>query len=146
MSSGEPAIGAKFERLGEPSDATTDERPAVALLPAGGALWEDFLDTIGVPLERFCAEGPGGWMLGYMDALARAGLRTVLVFLSARVDRPQRWRHAASGDLIVVLPAPAAYRALRRRFPGASRASAPHAASTACAGVPCACSPPSGRT
>jgi hypothetical protein len=112
-----PTLGAKFERLDDATPALVDARPAVALVPAGGALWEDFLDTIGVPLERFCAEGPGGWMLGYMDALGRAGLRTVLVFVSARVDRPARWCHRASGDLIVVLPAPAAYRALRRRAP-----------------------------
>lgn len=88
--------------------------PAVALLPAGGEVWEDFLDTIGVSLERFCDEGPGGWMLGYIDALAAAGVRTVLVLFSARVAAPRRCRPTASGATIVVLPAPRAYRRLRR--------------------------------
>src|SRR5687768_17156089 len=52
---------------------------SLALLPAGGEVWEDFLDTIGVSLEQFCSEGPGGWMLGYLDALGRINVRTVII-------------------------------------------------------------------
>jgi glycosyltransferase involved in cell wall biosynthesis len=90
--------------------------PSIALLPAGGAVWEDFLDPIGVSLEEFCSEGPGGWMLGYIDAFTFCGLRTVLIFFSARITSPVRYRHAASGTTIVGLPAPAAYRALRGKL------------------------------
>lgn len=112
-----PAMEAKFERIDGNSAPPACERPSIALLPAGGDLWEDFLDSIGISLERFCTEGPGGWMLGYMDALSRAGVRTVLIFFSGRVDRPTRHRQADTGNLITVLPAPSRYRTLRRKLP-----------------------------
>lgn len=78
-------------------------------------LLEDFLDNIGVSFEDFCNEMSGGWMFGYMAALQLAGVRTVLFCVSARVDAPARFRHRATGATICVLPAPRAYRALRRR-------------------------------
>lgn len=69
-------------------------------------------------------------MLGYMDALDRVGMRTVLIFFSAKVDRPTRYRHSTNGNLITVLPVPAHYRALRRRLSGyvagPARAVGPH--------------------
>lgn len=84
----------------------------VALLPWGD-LWEDFLDSIGVSLETFCTEGPGGWMLGYIEALRRVGIRTVLILISAQVDAPRRYIHAVTGATITVLPVPKLYRKLR---------------------------------
>ena len=98
----------------QPSEAL---RRALALLPAGGEVWEDFLDTIGVSLDQFCAEGPGGWVLGYMDALACIGFRTVVILFSARVARPTRYVDEASGNAITVLPVPRWYARLRHRFP-----------------------------
>ena len=92
-------------------------RPSVALLLAGGEVWEDFLDTIGVSLERFCQDGPGGWVLGYIDALDRAGIRTVVILFSARISSPMRFGQAP-GTTIAVLPAPRAYRALRQLTQG----------------------------
>lgn len=92
--------------------------PAVALLPAGGDLWEDFLDTIGVSLGQFCADGPGGWILGYIEALAHAGFRTVLLFFSAQVSTPARYMDESNGATLVVLPAPRSYRVLRDLAPG----------------------------
>ena len=89
--------------------------PVIALLPWGD-VWEDFLDSIGVSLETFCTEGPGGWMLGYMDALQRVGVRTVLFLVSARVDAPSRFLHAPTGATICVLPVPKGYRAIRRQM------------------------------
>jgi glycosyltransferase involved in cell wall biosynthesis len=90
-------------------------KPTVALVPAGGEVWEDFLDTIGVSLEEFCRKGPGGWMLGYIEALKRAGVRTALIFFSARVTSP--WRFGNEPDTTIsVLPVPTVYRLLRRRL------------------------------
>lgn len=90
----------------------------VALLPAGGDLWEDFLDSISVPLDRFCAEGPGGWMSGYMAALNSGDVTVVLIFFSARVRQVTRHVDPATGNAIVLLPVPRRYRALRRRLAG----------------------------
>jgi glycosyltransferase involved in cell wall biosynthesis len=59
----------------------------------------------------------GGWMFGYIEALQRAGVETDLICISARVDGPVRWRHAATGAPILLLPAGRAYTRLRRRLP-----------------------------
>jgi glycosyltransferase involved in cell wall biosynthesis len=83
-------------------------RPRIALLPWGDLL-EDFLDSIGLSLEAFREEMSGGWLFGYVEALKRAGVDTVLVCVSARVDEPARWRHAPTGAPLIVLPAPRAY-------------------------------------
>ncbi|MDB5417038.1 MAG: glycosyl transferase family 1 [Phenylobacterium sp.] len=107
------------------SGAPANTSPALALLPAGGEVWEDFLATIGVSLEQFCSEGPGGWILGYMDALGRIGFRTVLIFFSAEVEEPRRYVDTGSGARMSVLPAPRLYGRLRRRVASSSRRVAP---------------------
>ena len=90
-------------------------KPTIALLHWGD-VWEDFLDPIGVSLESFCNEGPGGWMLGYIDALRLAGIRTVLFFISDRVKTPLRFKNIPAGATICVLPASKIYLSLRRRM------------------------------
>jgi starch synthase len=90
----------------------------VALVPAGGELWEDFLDTIGVSLQQFCTTGPGGWMLGYIEALASVGIRTVVVFYSARVTRVTHYANPDDGSVIAIIPVSHAYVRTRNRFPG----------------------------
>lgn len=104
----------KFVPLSDTPSASTRSGPAIALLPAGGAVWEDFLDTIGISLETFCREGPGGWILGYIDALTKIGVRTVLVLFSSSVRSPLRFIHEASGTTISVLPVPRIYLAWRQ--------------------------------
>jgi glycosyltransferase involved in cell wall biosynthesis len=91
------------------------QEPAIALLP-WGYVWEDFLDSIGVSLETFCQEGPGGWMLGYMHSLKLAGVRTILVLISSRTSEPMRFLHEATGATILVLPVPKSYLAIRRHM------------------------------
>jgi len=93
----------------------TDLERTIALLPWGD-VWEDFLDSIGVSLETFCTEGPGGWGLGYIEALRRVGVRTVMILISARVDAPLRYQHAPTGATITVLPVPKGYLAIRRQM------------------------------
>ena len=88
-------------------------QPAIALLPWGNVL-EDFTDKIGVSLEVFCREFMGSWMFGYAQALARAGVRTVLICMSSRIAVATRFEHAPTGATICVLPAPKTYRVLSR--------------------------------
>lgn len=90
--------------------------PVVALLHWGDLI-EDFLDTIGVPFEAFRDEMDGGWMFGYVDALATAGVSTVLICVTARVEAVQATRHAPTGAPMWLLPATATYRRMRPWLP-----------------------------
>src|SRR3989442_13698759 len=74
-----PASGGRGSAL-----SMTQHEPTVALLPWGNVL-EDFIDTIGVSLETFCNEFTGSYMFGYVDALRRAGVLTVLICIFAPV-------------------------------------------------------------
>ncbi|HEU4564920.1 MAG TPA: glycosyltransferase [Gemmatimonadaceae bacterium] len=87
--------------------------PTVALLPWGDVI-EDFLDEIGLSFERFRDEMTGGWLFGYVEALARAGVRSVLVCVSARAASIGRHIHRPTGAPLVVLSAPAPFRVVRR--------------------------------
>lgn len=88
--------------------------PTVALLPWGDVI-EDFLDPIGVSTEGFLEEMSGGWMFGYVEALARAGVRTALVCVSRSVHRPTRRVHRPTGAAAWLLPPLRSYRRLHRR-------------------------------
>ena len=77
-------------------------------------LLEDFLDHIGVSFDAFRTELTGGWLFGYVEALRTAGASAALLFVSARVDRPTRFRHEPTGSPISILPSPRTYRAARR--------------------------------
>jgi starch synthase len=90
-------------------------RPRIALLPWGDVI-EDWLEPIGVSLERLRDEYTGGWLFGYIDALAATGVDTVLVCVSRRTRRVLRWTHAPTGAALVVLPQPLVHRALRLAF------------------------------
>jgi glycosyltransferase involved in cell wall biosynthesis len=87
--------------------------PRIALLPWGDLL-EDFLDTLGVSLEEFREQMTGGWLFGYVRALQTAGVDTLLVCVSDRVDEPTWWRHTPTGAQLLVVPAPRVHRLLRR--------------------------------
>jgi starch synthase len=86
-------------------------QPTVALLPWGHVI-EDFLDGIGVSFDSFRDEMAGGWLFGYVEALKRAGIRTVIVCVSGR-ERPGWYTHRPTGAPLRVLPVTASYRLLR---------------------------------
>jgi starch synthase len=92
-------------------------RCRIALLP-WGELIEDFLDPIGLSFEDFRDRMSGGWLFGYVDALARAGVETVIVCVTGEVERPTRERHRDSGAVLVALPPSRTYLAARRRAAG----------------------------
>ena len=87
--------------------------PTVALLPWGD-IYEDYLDGIGVSLDEFCTEMSGGYLFGYVDALERVGVRTVLVLWSRNVSHPERRIHVPTGATVWALPPTRAYMAARR--------------------------------
>jgi glycosyltransferase involved in cell wall biosynthesis len=87
--------------------------PAVALLPWGDVI-EDFLDPLGIGLERLRDEMSGGWLFGVVEALARTGVEPSLVVVSRSVSEVVRWRHRPTGAPLILLPATRAYRALSR--------------------------------
>jgi starch synthase len=89
--------------------------PTIALLPWGDVI-EDFLDEIGVSVEDFAGRMTGGWLFGYVDALRLRGIRTTIVCFSRTVQDTVRRAHEPTGAQIVLLRAPSAYRALRRRM------------------------------
>ncbi|WP_373533910.1 glycosyltransferase family 4 protein [Microcoleus sp.] len=89
--------------------------PTIALLHWGDLI-EDFLDTIGVSFEAFCNEITGGWMFGYIEALRRAGVRTVLFCISGSVTEPVYYTHKDTGAKICALPASQPYQTIRRQM------------------------------
>jgi glycosyltransferase involved in cell wall biosynthesis len=85
--------------------AVGERAPTVAVLPWGDR-FETFHDKIGVSLDTFRNELHGGWLFAYVDALGRAGVRSLLLFASDKVDRPVRFTHRATGALVSVVPTP----------------------------------------
>jgi glycosyltransferase involved in cell wall biosynthesis len=98
--------------------------PVVGILPAGDLL-EDWLDPLGVSIERFAAEMLGSWMFAYVQALRLAGVECVIFCVSARVSEPQHYTHAPTGGQICILPATSAYRPLRAAWERLGTASMP---------------------
>jgi len=93
----------------------TRRQLTLALLPWGNVL-EDFLDPLGISLERFCHEFRGSYMFGYIEALQRMVILTVLFCMSARVTVPSQFTHKPTGATICLLPVPKIYRTLQRRM------------------------------
>lgn len=90
-----------------------DTQPTIAILPWGDLI-EDFLDSIHVSFEAFCNEMTGGWLFGYVEALKRVGVRSVLFCISNRVTEPERFLHKPTGATICLLPVPRVHRIPRQ--------------------------------
>ena len=100
-------------RIGPAESGMPAAIPTVALLPWGNVL-EDYLDMIGLSLDDFLTAYRGTWMFGYVDALERVGVRTVLVIWSRNVSSPERRVHVPTGATVWVLPPTSAHMAVRR--------------------------------
>src|SRR5262245_23576008 len=85
----------------------------VALLPWGQVI-EDYLDTIGMEPNDFVHSLDGGWMFGFVDALATAGIATTIVWPSRAVRRPERHVHHRTGAPVWFIPPTRTWRLLRR--------------------------------
>jgi starch synthase len=91
--------------------------PTIALLHYFDLI-DDFLERINISFETFCNEFVGSWMFGYVNALKKVGVRTVLFCISASVDKPLRFIHVPTGTPICMLPPTRIfriYRAARRK-------------------------------
>ena len=75
----------------------------VALVTAP-ALIEEWLEPLGVSLAAFRKELTGGWMFNYVDALATAGVHTVVVCFSEWVSEPERFEHEPTGATLWMVP------------------------------------------
>jgi starch synthase len=82
------------------------------LLPWGD-VFEDFLDRLRVTFDQLRDEFVGSWMFGYAAALATAGVRTVIVCPTSRVDEPVAATHGPTGAELRLLPTSRTYAALR---------------------------------
>lgn len=98
---------------GPSAPADCDAGPKLALLP-WGYLIEDFLDTIGISLDEFCSSFTGSWMFGHVQALRDAGVSTVIICISGRVNGPTWRQHGPTGAALCFLPASRPYRLLRQ--------------------------------
>jgi glycosyltransferase involved in cell wall biosynthesis len=121
----EPRSGDKAvpSRRAFSSPGISHRPPTVAFL-TGGDRFEDWFDKVGISLATFRDELTGGWLFNYIEAMRTAGIRTVLLFGSARVRAPIRFVHRATQTPVCLLPSPWAnrkIRAVQRRFvPGSS--------------------------
>jgi glycosyltransferase involved in cell wall biosynthesis len=91
---------------------TPGPKPVVALL-SWGDRFEDFHDKLGITLDDLRNRLTGTWLFNYVEALQASGVTPVLYFVSARVDEPRRFAHAATGAGIRILPAPRAHQKLQ---------------------------------
>jgi starch synthase len=91
---------------------TLQPESTVALLHCGDLI-DDFLNTINISFDTFCHEFIGSWMFGYVNALKRVGVRTVLFCISARCSEVSRFTHTPTDTTICVLPASQSYLAYR---------------------------------
>jgi starch synthase len=73
---------------------------------------EDFLEPHGLTLEGFATEMNTGWLFGYVRALQRAGIGSIVVCVSRGVDVVTELTHQATGVPILAVPASPLYRAL----------------------------------
>jgi glycosyltransferase involved in cell wall biosynthesis len=100
------------EASGDRDGGGPEGRGRIALLPAGD-LFEDFYDKIGVSLEDFLLRYRSTWLFNFVEGLKGQGVDTVLLFVSKRVARTERFIHTPSGAQVCVLPAPRAHIKLR---------------------------------
>lgn len=96
----------------EESECASEKEPTIALLHCYDLI-DDFLDSIDISFETFCQEFVGSWIFSYIHALNTAGVRTVLICISARVTEIEHYQHRPSGALLCVVPASNVYKAYR---------------------------------
>ncbi|WP_375426914.1 glycosyltransferase family 4 protein [uncultured Sphingomonas sp.] len=75
----------------------------VAIFPWGDVI-ETFLEPLGLDAQGFASEMTGGWLFGYVEALATAAVETVVIAPSARVTTTTTLVHAGTGVPIVLVP------------------------------------------
>ena len=67
---------------------------------APGAISSRTSDQIGLTLEEFCSRMTGGWLFGYVVALRRQEIETVIVCVSRRVTSTLRTAHEPTAERV----------------------------------------------
>ena len=88
--------------------------PIVAILIHD--MFEDWLESVRMPLEDFCTKATGCWWFNYVQALRAVGVGTVLICTSARIGTPVRYKHEPTGAVFWALPTPRLCRWIRWVF------------------------------
>jgi starch synthase len=91
--------------------------PNVAIIPWGDVV-EDYTAPIGLTLTDYLTALSGGWLFGYVQALASAGVTSTVVVWSSTVRRRQRCLHVPTGATVWVLPPSRTWRRLRPHIRG----------------------------
>lgn len=103
-------------------------RAPVAIFPWGDVI-EEFLDPLGLTPQDYACRMRGGWLFGFIAALQRQGVGSVVIYGSESVQTPTRLEHAETGAPIWLVPA-------RRSGGGRSRGSPSQAALASWARTP----------
>ena len=88
--------------------------PVIAILIHD--MFEDWLESVRVPLDAFCTKATGSWWFNYAQALRCVGVGTALICTSTRVNVPMRFIHDPTGAIFWVLPAPKVSKFIRWVF------------------------------
>jgi glycosyltransferase involved in cell wall biosynthesis len=89
--------------------------PTVAFVPWGD-VFEEFYDSIGVSLDKYCNEFTGSWHIGLIHSLKSQGIATNVYYSSTNILKPLRRIHSPTGATISVIPTPKSYRAIYKRI------------------------------
>lgn len=100
--------------------ATIDPRP-VAIFPWGDVV-EEFLGPLNLSVADYAACMRGGWLFGYVAALARQGRSAIIIHASENVSRPERLTHEETGAAIWLVPGRRSGGRLTRGRPSLSAA------------------------
>lgn len=76
----------------------------LAIFPWGDVI-EEFLDPLGLTAEDYAARMRGGWLFGYIAALRRQGVASIIVYGSERITEAKRLVHAETEAPIWLVPA-----------------------------------------
>ena len=91
----------------------TGDEPTVVVMTWGNVI-EDWLGVLGLTVDDLLERMTGGWLFGYLESLATAGMRPVIICVSAAVSRPEKRRHRPTGATVWLLPPPWTFRIVDR--------------------------------
>lgn len=86
--------------------------PSVALMCCGSTI-DEFYNSIGVSFETLRTDLTGGWTFNYIEALKKAGVKTVFFLVSSQLNQTLKFTHEPTGAEICILPTSGLHRAFR---------------------------------
>lgn len=89
-------------------------RPVVGIVLSGDVV-EDYTEALQMSIDDFAERLSGGWLFGYVEAFATAGVDVFIVCWSRTVTQPTRRIHVPTGAPLWLLPASHLYLMARSR-------------------------------